>query len=189
MNETTVVVGLVFLVVGMVSGLILLLRKPAGEIEEIEAGEQSKLPGCQQWTECPQETIENIFGSDDLGFMRAKGPQTLRRAFQRDRRQIALKWVWGAYAETRRVMSQHLKAARSSADLNLTLEARLVAEYLLHQAACLIFVGVVRLAGPAGLAGFAAAIGNLRHHVSIVMVRVLGAGDDFDPNSGLRTHS
>jgi len=189
MNETTVVVGLAFLVLSMALGLILLLRKPTGEIEDIENGERGRISGSDQWSECPQETIENIFGSDDLGFMRAKGPQKLRRAFQRDRRQIALKWVWGAYEETQRVMSQHLKAARSSADLNLTLEVSLVAEYLLHQAACLILVGVVRVAGPAGLAGFASSIGNLRQHVSIVMVKVLGSGENLDRSPGLRTHS
>lgn len=190
MNEVAVLVILALLALGMLFGLILLWRRPAGTIGELDDRDQSPLLEADVSAEFPPEAIEHIFGSGDLRYIRSKTPDRVRRAFERDRRQIALHWVRSASAETQRVMSRHFKAVRSSPDLSLSLEAKLVAEFLLHQSGCLMLAGVIRLAGPDGLTGVAGAISNLRHQVGIVIDRASSPADgDFRKGSDLRIHS
>jgi hypothetical protein len=189
MGEGTAIVALVFLALVVVSALLLLWRKPAGAPDEFADFDESDRD-AGQWAECPRETLEHIFGSDDLTFVRARGSDRLRRAFDKDRRQIALTWVWGAFEETRRTISRHFRAVRSSPDLSLTLESKLVAEVLLHQIMCLMLVAAIRLAGPDGLARLAGAVGSLRHQVGIVVAGVSKtAPGDLSSGSGLRTPS
>jgi hypothetical protein len=190
MNEETAIVALVLLAAAVVAGLIRLWRKPAGSLEELDQADHGLLPGDGQWAECPRATLDHIFGSHDLGFVRAKGSDQLCRAFERDRRQIALNWVWSAFDETHRIMARHFRAVRSSPDLSISLEAKLVAEVLLHQILCLMLVAAMRLAGPEGLARLAGAIGNLRHQVGVVTEGFPdSARGDFSKDSGLHIHS
>jgi len=190
MNEGTAIVALVLLAVVVVVGLILLWRKPAGALDEFDQANRGLLPADGQWADCPRATIDHIFGTGDLGFVRAKGSDRLCRAFERDRRQIALHWVWSAFDETHRILARHFRAVRSSPDLSISLEAKLVAEVLLHQLLCLMLVAAIRLAGPEGLARLAGAVGNLRHQVGIVIEGFPdSAGGDFSKDSGLHIHS
>ncbi len=190
MSEEASIVALVSLTVVVVAGLFLLWRKPVGALDEFDQADRGLLPGDGQWAECPRATIDHIFGTGDLGFMRAKGSDRLCRAFERDRRQIALQWVWSAFDETHRIMARHFRAVRSSPDLSINLEAKLVAEVLLHQSLCLMLVAAVRLAGPEGLARLAGAVGNMRHQVGIVVDGFpASAGGDFSKDSGLHIHS
>ena len=87
-------------------------------------------------------------------------------------------------------MARHFRAVRSSPDLSISLEAKLVAEVLLHQILCLMLAAAIRLAGPEGLARLAGAVGNLRHQVGIVVEGFPGsAASDFSKDSGLHIHS
>jgi hypothetical protein len=205
MSEATAIVALVLLALVVVSALILLWRRPDDAIPAAalrsdtirssgtdDSGDAalSVSPAANQWADCPRETIEHIFGPDDLNFIRCQGSHRLRRAFERDRRQIALHWVWSAFDETHRVMSHHFQAVRSSPDLSISLESKLVAEFLLHQFMCLTLAGALRVAGPNSLARLAGAIGNLRHQVGKVIEGVSkSAPGDLTKDSGLRTHS
>lgn len=190
MSEGAAIVALVLLAVVVVAGLILLWRKPAAALDELEQADRGVLAGDDQWAECPRATIDHIFGSADLGFVRAHGSDRLCRAFERDRRHIALNWVWSAFDETRRILSRHFRTVRSSPDLSLTLESKLIAEFLLHQIMCLVLVGLVRLAGPDGLARLAGAIGNVRHQVGVVIEGFPDAArGDFSKGSGLHISS
>ena len=190
MNEGAAIVVLVLLAFVVVASLIFLWRKPAGAFDERDEGQRDALSAADQWAECPRATIDHIFGTGDLGFVRAKGSDRLCRAFESDRRQIALNWVWSAFDETHRILARHFRAVRSSPDLSISLEAKLVAEVLLHQILCLMLLAAVRLAGPEGLARLAGAVGNLRHQVGIVVEGFPGsAAGDFSKDSGLHIHS
>ncbi len=190
MSEGASIVALVSLTVVVVAGLILLWRKPAGALDEFDQADRGVLAGDDQWAECPRATIDHIFGTGDLGFVRAKGSVRLCRAFERDRRQIALHWVWSAFDETHRIMARHFRAVRGSPDLSISLEAKLVAEVLLHQILCLMLAAAIRLAGPEGLARLAGAVGNLRHQVGIVIEGFPdSARGDFSKDSGFHIHS
>jgi len=201
MGEATAIVALVLLALVVVSALIVLWRRPDDAIPAATlrsgaatdgAGEaaHSLSPAANQWDECPRETIEHIFGPDDLNFIRCNGSDRLRRAFERDRRQIALHWVWNAFDDTHRIMSRHFRAVRSSPDLSISLESKLVAEFLLHQFMCLTLAGALRLAGPNNLTRLAGAIGNVRHQVGTVIEGFSkSAPGDLTKDSGLQTHS
>jgi hypothetical protein len=168
----------------------LLLRNSGGALDELDEAAREAQSAAGAWAECPPETIANVFGSGDLVFVRAKGSDRLRRAFEHDRREIALHWVRNAFGDTRRIMSRHFKMVRSAPDLSLTLEAKLVAEFLLHQMMCVALIGLIRVAGPARLAIPARAIGGLRHHVGTVIEGFSEpARGDLAGGSGLRTRS
>jgi hypothetical protein len=190
MSEATAIVALVLLALVLLSALILLWRRPAAAIESSGEAAGDALPASAQWAQCPGETIAHIFGSEDLGFVRKHGSDRLRRAFERDRRQIALHWVWRAFDETQQIMSRHFRAVRSSPDLSIILESKLVAEFLLHQSMCLTLAGALRLAGPNNLARLAGAVGNLRQQVGAVIQSIpASAPGDLTKGSGLRTPS
>jgi hypothetical protein len=190
MSEATAIVALVLLAFGVVSALILLWRGPGAAISHGEDRLPDSIPVSDQWAECPREAIEHIFGSADLSFVRAHSSNRLCRAFERDRRQIALHWVWNAFDDTQRIMSRHFRMVRSSPDLSISLEAKLVTEFLLHQSMCLALAGALRLAGPNNLARLAGAVGNLRQQVGAVIESFPeSASGDLNKGSGLRTHS
>jgi len=190
MSEATAIVALVLLALGVVSALMVLWRRPGAPISNGEDPLRDSISAEYQGAECPREAIEHIFGSEDLSFVRAHSSDRLRRAFERDRRQIALHWVWSAFDETQQIMARHFRAVRSSADLNITLESKLVAEFLLHQSMCLTLAGALRLAGPNNLARLAGAVGNLGQQVGAVIESIpRPAPGDLTKGSGLRTPS
>ncbi len=196
MSEATEIVALVFLALGLLGALLILWRRPAAAISAAAAipGSVAATPDISAspglWHECPAETIEHIFGSDDLDFIRCRSSHRLRRAFERDRRQIALHWVWGVFDETQHIISQHFRSVRSSPDLSISLEARLVAEFMLHQFLCLALAGALRLAGPNSLARLATAVGNIRRQVAAAVEGFPGAVPaELTKNSGLQSNS
>lgn len=190
MNEAMAVIALVILSLFVISALILLLRKPASAIDESGEAQHELLAEPIQSQECPRDTIAHIFGSEDFGFVRASGSERLCRSFRNERRQIALNWVRGTFAETHRIMSLHFRTVRSSPDLSLSLEAKLVAEFLLHQTMCLMLMGGIRVAGPDGLARLAGAVGSLRHQVGTVIEKLPEtAPGNFAGGSNLGIHN
>jgi hypothetical protein len=195
MSEATAIVALVFLALGLLCALLVLSRQPgaansAAAIHHGPAAPRVFSSAAGHSRECPTETIEHIFGSQDLDFIRCKSSQRLRRAFERDRRQIALHWVWGVFDETQQIMSHHFRSVRSSPDLSISLEAKLVAEFLLHQSLCLALAAALRLAGPDNLARLAAAVGNVRRQVGAAVESFPGAvPEDLTKSSGLQSNS
>src|ERR1700685_3080793 len=189
MSEATAIVALVLLALGLVSALIVLWRRSAAPVSNGHEPIRD-VRAADQWAECPRETIGHIFGAEDLTFIRGKGSDRLRRAFERDRREIALRWVWSAFDESQQIISRHFRLVRSSPDLSISLEAKLVAEFLLHQSMCLALVAALRIAGPNNLARLAGAVGNLGQHVGAAIENITGpVPGDFTKGSGLRTPS
>lgn len=190
MSEATAIVALVLLALGLLSALIMLWRRPAAPVSNRGEFARDDFPAADQWSECPRETIAHIFGPEDLTFVRGRGSDRLRRAFERDRREIALRWVWSAFDETQQIMARHFRAVRSSPDLSIALESKLVAEFLLHQSMCLTLAGALRLAGPNNLARLAGAVGNLGQQVGAAIESIpRPAVGDLTKGSGLRTPS
>jgi len=190
MSEATAIVALVFLALGLLFALIVLWRRPAVPVSNGREPVRDVLPAADQRAECPRETIRHLFGTEDLTYVRVKGSDRLRRAFERDRREIALRWVWSTFDETQQIISRHFRLVRSSPDLSISLEAKLVAEFLLHQSMCLALVAALRLAGPNNLARLAGAVGNLGQHVGAAIESIpRPAPGDLTKGSGLRTPS
>jgi hypothetical protein len=190
MSEATAIVALVFLALGLLSALIVLWRRPAASVSNRHESVRDDFPAADQWSECPRETIAHIFGPEDLTFVRGKTSDRLRRAFERDRREIALRWVWCSFDESQQIISRHFRLVRSSPDLSISLEAKLVAEFLLHQSMCLALVAALRLAGPNYLARLAGAVGNLGQQVGAVIESIpRPASGDLTKGSGLGTLS
>jgi hypothetical protein len=192
MSEATAIVALVFLALGLLCALLVLWRRPAAisaaAVRDGAEASSNLFPPTASRRECPAEAIEHIFGSSDLNFIRSNGPDRLRRAFERDRRQIALRWVWGVFDDTQHIMSHHFRSVRSSPDLSISLEAKLVAEFLLHQSLCLALAGVLRLAGPDSLARLATAVGNIRREVGAAVETFPGAAPRaLTKSSGLQS--
>lgn len=190
MSEVTVMVALGLLALVVISVLILLWRSPAGAFDDFDESERSVLSAAAEWSECPQDTVAHIFGSQDLAFVQAQGSDRLLRAFERDRRQIALHWVWSSFGETKRIMARHFLSARSSPDLSLPLEFKLVAEFLLHQIFCLMLIAAIRLVGPHRLARLAGAVGYLHQQFAGVTSRIPdSARGNFTKSSGVQIHN
>jgi hypothetical protein len=190
MSDATAIVALVLLALGLLCALILLWRRTSRALDRREDALPESLSGGDQRSECPRETIGHIFGAEDLTFVRGQGSDRLRRAFERDRREIALRWVWSAFDETQQIISRHFRLVRSSPDLSIILEAKLVAEFLLHQSMCLALVAALRLAGPNNLARLAGAVGDLRQQVGAVIETFpRPVSGDLAKGSGLRTPS
>ncbi len=190
MNEVTVIVALGLLALVVISVLILLWRSPAGAFDDFDESERNVLSAAEEWAECPPDAVGHIFGSHDRTFVQSQGSDRLLRAFERDRRQIAVHWVWGSFEETQRLMSRHFRSSRSSSDLSVPLEIKLIAEFLLHQSICLMLVGAIRVAGPNGLARLAGAAGNLRQQFTAVTAGTPESGSgNFTKGSGLQIHS
>ena len=103
MNEVTVIVALGLLALVVISVLILLWRSPAGAFDDFDESERNVLSAAEEWVECPRDTVAHIFGSHDRTFVQSQGSDRLLRAFERDRRQIALQWAWGSFEETQRL--------------------------------------------------------------------------------------
>jgi hypothetical protein len=195
MSEGTAIVALSVLALGLLCALIVLWRRPAGAISAAAIQSGAAAAGvfssaADQSRECPRGTIDHIFGSRDLDFIRRSSSVPLRRAFERDRRQIALHWVWGVFDETQHLLSQHFRAVRSSPDLSISLEAKLVAEFLLHQSMCLALVGALRLAGPNNLGRMASAVGSVRRHIGAAAESFpVAAPGDLTKSSGLQSNN
>src|ERR1700691_5938631 len=113
MSEATAIVALVLLALGLLSALIVLWRRPAAPVANRREFVRDDFPATDQWAECPRETVAHIFGPEDLTFVRGKASVRLRRAFERDRREIALRWVWSAFDETQQIISRHFRLVRS----------------------------------------------------------------------------
>jgi hypothetical protein len=96
---------------------------------------------------CPPEFAARIFSPADSTFVAAERSGELVRLFQHERRVVALVWVHQTKAAIHRIMREHTRLTRQSADLNLVTEAKL--------AICDLLILAIQAAGPARLGAVA----------------------------------
>lgn len=98
---------------------------------------------------CPPEFAARIFSPADSTFVAAERSRELVRLFQHERRVVALVWVHQTKTAIHRIMREHTRLTRQSADLNLVTEAKLVSQYVQLVAVCDLLILAIQTTGPA----------------------------------------
>jgi hypothetical protein len=104
---------------------------------------------------CPQEFVSQIFSRADWDFVRGVRCAGIERLYQRERRRVAVVWVRQTSAMIRKVMREHAEAARQSKNLDVLVEIKILAQYLVLMATCAILSMAIQTVGPLWLGGLA----------------------------------
>jgi hypothetical protein len=104
---------------------------------------------------CPSDFVSKIFSESDLTFVSSTGSSELERLLLRERKQVALAWVSQTSAFLSLVIREHVASARSSQNLRITTEVRIVARYGQLMLICGLLSVVIRIAGPFWVRGLA----------------------------------
>ena len=110
---------------------------------------------------CPPEFAARIFSPIDSTFVAAEKSRELVRLFHHERRVVALVWIHQTKTAIHRIMREHTRATRQSADLNLLTEAKLLSHYVQLVAVCDLLILAIQATGPARvgtLASYAASL-------------------------------
>jgi hypothetical protein len=137
--------------------LLLLLGIRQGK-NSSRLGRETNLPAIGTFEElgpCPQEFVSKIFSQTDRAFISSTGSPELKRLLISERKQVALAWVTQTSAFIGMVMREHAASVRSSRDLEVATEARIVARYAQLMLTCGLLAIVIRIAGPFWLGGLA----------------------------------
>lgn len=110
---------------------------------------------------CPPEFAARIFSSADWTFVSEEKSPEVVRLFRHERRVVALVWVHQTKTAIHRIMREHARATRHSADLNLATEAKLLAHYLQLVAVCDLLILAIQSAGPVRVGALAAYASSL----------------------------
>jgi hypothetical protein len=125
---------------------------------------------------CPEEFVSRIFSHADWDFVRGLRAGNIERLFQRERRCVALAWIRQTSAMIRRVMRWHVEAARQSKNLEVSVEIRIFAQYLVLVAVCRILSIAIQIAGPLW-------IGGLAHFAQRLSLRVTKLQESFQADA------
>jgi len=104
---------------------------------------------------CSPEIVSQVFSSADSRFITGLESPGLENLFRRERTAVALYWLQETSAFISKIMRRHLEASRSSADLEIAVEARIFLQYARLRLYCAILFALVGLLGMQRLAGTA----------------------------------
>jgi hypothetical protein len=154
---TLLVIG--FVLVGL---LIFLLRRS----EPMPDGTSRPRDGSQSAGPPPfevsrEEVLDRIFGAGDWDFIQDDAPKGVRRLFLAERKKLAFCWLAEIRGLTKSAMHFHVASARSSRDLQTTLELGLLFDYLTLQVECGLISVAVLLRGPMALRSMVARVLHL----------------------------
>jgi len=136
--------------------LLLMAVRSAFAGRELPSGQNTVLVSdVGELTLCPPEFASRIFSNDDLEFVVATKSSRLKKLFARERKEIALVWIWQTSAAIRHIMREHAVAARENRDLEFATEVRLLAVYLQLMVICGVLFVVVQSTSPLWLRGLA----------------------------------
>lgn len=102
---------------------------------------------------CPLEIVSQIFSADDLKFVLGFESPSLEKLFRRERTFVALHWLRETSTIISQIMGRHLQASRLSADLEISMEARIFLRYAWLKLDCGILYVLIGAFGPQRLAG------------------------------------
>lgn len=121
---------------------------------------------------CPRDKdfsrllVGRIFSNDDDAYLAGLGSSELTRVLRAERRRIAIRWIRSNATEARVIVHDHVREARSAADVQILGEVRLGLRYLELLLLCAALTVLVSAVGPSGLrvlAGYADGVmGGLR---------------------------
>lgn len=96
---------------------------------------------------CPPEFAARIFSPADWVFVAAEKSPEVAHFFRQERRIVALVWVHQTKTAIHRIMREHTRLTRQSADLNLATEAKLLGHYFRLVAICDLLTLTIQAAG------------------------------------------
>lgn len=105
----------------------------------------------EQWPPCSSEFVSSIFNEQDWEFVANFNSKPLSALFQKERKSVARRWVRATAGWTQRIMHEHLRVVRSSADLEIGPELRIYLRYAALQTACAFLLLTIGLVGPVRL--------------------------------------
>lgn len=147
-----IIAGVLLGVLALLAVKIALTARALGQEPEDSPSDSASLEGC------PAEVAERIFSGDDRQFVEEFKSPSVERLFAKERKAVASLWVRQTAARIRGVMQEHASAARRSADLRPSTEARLLVQYAGSMVVCgalLLLIQVGGLLWLRGLAGYA----------------------------------
>jgi hypothetical protein len=107
----------------------------------------------------------------------------LGKLFHQERKDVAQLWVWQTFTGIRRIMREHAEAARRSADLEFTIELRLLLQYSGLLFICGLLFVLIQFAGPVWLRGLALHADRLSQHIADAQEAFNAATDGRDMRS------
>lgn len=96
----------------------------------------------------PQELVDRVFARADLDFVRGSCPRTIRRAFLRERRRIALSWIVRVRKQVLNLKRFYSGESRRYAQLDMRTELGLAVDFASLLMACRILQVVFYVRGP-----------------------------------------
>jgi hypothetical protein len=96
----------------------------------------------------PRELMERVCARQDFEFVSANAPRQVRRAFQRERRSMAIAWVRQASRQAQRWMAFYSKTVRHSASLSPSMELKLALQFAAFHLTCFALMTAIWLGGP-----------------------------------------
>lgn len=115
---------------------------------------------------CSDEIVERIFSARDYGFVRELNSSRLRRIYSRERKSIARHWVHQVASCVRVILRNHLRASRSSRNLEIAGEFGILCRYLELRFLCGLIVVSLLLVQPGMLQTLATRASGLFHRLS-----------------------
>jgi hypothetical protein len=97
---------------------------------------------------CPEEFVQRIFSRTDWDFVRSLKARNIERSYVRERKIVALVWVRQTLKLIGTVMRGHAEAARQSKNLEISMEFRILAQYLILMVVCWMLFMTIQIGGP-----------------------------------------
>ena len=94
------------------------------------------------------DLLDRIANEPDMVFVRSEGNRNLMALFYYERRTVTILWLRRVRQQVKRLMSFHVKLARSSAKLGPVVELRLAYQYLVFLSIYNVLLAMVWLRGP-----------------------------------------
>jgi hypothetical protein len=96
----------------------------------------------------PPELVQRIFAKDDLNFVGANAPRSIREVFLRDRKQIALAWSNRLRNQVLRLKDYHFRRSRFYSQLSFATEISLAISFAALLLQCRMLQLLLLVGGP-----------------------------------------
>jgi len=161
--------------------ILALFLRAVGDGRRVRAGVQFEAEDDSVLADSARPAaLQRIFARDDAEFVAACRNPELLELFAQERKELALRWVSRRRQQMIAIMRDHMRAARSSADLELSSETSLLFTYGRLRLTCEALALCIALFGPHRLHAVAAqaksvASGVRSLHDSMASRRGLGS--------------
>ena len=101
------------------------------------------------------EILLKIFNDDDRRFVASLGNSQVEKLLCLERKRIAIGWIHCKEMEARSIMRDHVRRARTTSDLSVPREIKLVFHYIELLMLCELLILLILFFGPSRLQGLA----------------------------------